>query len=295
MITLEQILKDEFADVNLDEITQVLSSHSLLEPINTSIKLINTHLKNKNLEIKHIGNILLSHIASSVLIRSNEYLRSLNNKKCSSDADYLAYILGHIFRRLFEMIISIIPPAIRESFSKCLYISLQETCVMYKYDFIKLIQFLNINASANERVAFQKSTSLISPAQNLIAQVPGYIWLGKEENFPLFIKTVEELQICYDCQKFEALFQSPTDNLAIPLNTKRSSFVMQFFAFLNSKRFVSYYGCGGFYQVLQYHVFDFDSIFLQYKTPQRKIGSLHFHSSFNANRTKFKTLFSNIK
>lgn len=296
MITLDQILKAEFADANLDEITGLLQQHNLYTPIIDGLGIINGHFKSKSKEIQTFGFPQISHIAACVLIRINEYFSFLNSQQRLEEKENLQYVCGSIFRRCLQILVMKMPINSRELFSKSLYITLQDTCKIYGYDFNELLQIFSIVETANEKQAIQKATSSQKVNPEFIQQIPGYSWLGNEDKEDLFFQLFAETNICNksEFEKFKSLFKSPKENLSINFNKQLVNFTLQFFFFLKSTGLVTYYGCKGFYQVLQFHVVDFDAVFLHNKTPQRAMGFINKHSSWIGNQRKLKSDFKTI-
>lgn len=63
--------------------------------------------------------------------------------------------------------------------------------------------------------------------------------------------------------KFKLLFGKPKENLNIVLNLDKRDFILQLFGYLNTRKFLTYRSCSGFYQVLSCHIRDFDKSFLR--------------------------------
>ncbi|PLX08434.1 MAG: hypothetical protein C0596_06140 [Marinilabiliales bacterium] len=297
MITLANILKAEFADADFEKIKEVLVSHKLHEPITQSLSIINKKLKNLSQEIHNYGVPSISHIASCLLISINEYLKFLDSQNQIAEKESLEYLLGSIFRRCFIMIVDKIPEPTNILFTKALYSSLQDTCTIYKYDFSKLMQFLSINVTANEKQAESISQNVKNVNKTLSRQIPGYVWMGKSDGENEFIKFVKESGICLneDFNKFHLLFHNPKENLSIDFNNLMHAYTLQFLANLNKSGLITYYGCKGFYQVLQFHVVDFDSLFLHNLTPQRAIDSVKKHPAWIKNSKSFANQFNAFK
>ncbi|MPM13609.1 hypothetical protein SDC9_59967 [bioreactor metagenome] len=291
MITLKQILEAEFADANLEEISSLLQQHNLYVLIEESLGLINTHLKLKSKEIKTFGFSQISHIAAGVLIRINEYLHLLEYQQRTEEEENISYLCSSIFRRCLQILVIKMPEKSRELFSKSLYITLQDTCRLYGYDFNQLLQIFSILVIADEKQAIQSAPSSQKPKSKYKDLTPYYEWEGNKAKFDLFISLFSKYEICADTEldKIKLLFSIQFRNLSINLNVGNRRTVLQFFFYLKNNGFVSFHNCGGFYQVLQYHVIDYDAVFLKNGDPQRANGNQVRHSSWNT----MKKLFEN--
>jgi len=285
MLTLEKILKAEFADADLSEITSLLQHNDLYFPIIEGLQIINQHLKTKTKEIEIFGYPQISHVAVCVLIRINEYVKNLDSQNSTEDKETIVYICGSIFRRCLQILVKMLPDKSRILFTKSLYISLQDTCRMYKYDFNEVLQILSIISAADEKQAIQNALVplAVNPTNGL--QIPGYLWLGAKSKEDSFYEYISQIGICNisETNKFKSLFHSPDINLSINFNNHSVPFTLQFFHHLNKSKLLTYYGCKGIYQVLQYHVFDFDRIFLRNNTPQRAIDAIKKHPTWKNN------------
>lgn len=274
MLQFEKILKAEFEDANLNEIIKKISSHKLYDPIVKAVDLINEHLEHSDHELSSYGTPQISHIASSLLIKINEYLRTLISKKREKQKKELEYILGGLLKRLLMQITERLPAEIKIKFATVIYAALKDTCALYDYDFVQLMKFLRVEHSAIENSISQDASPEIDLNEVGSEQIPCYIWNnGANKEFNRFIKMIRKHRITEDIEKFKLLFQNPSKNLAIRFDEKRVVFVMQFLSCVNDSGFVLTNGFG-FYQVLQCHVFDFDKTFLKGDTPQRRIAAV---------------------
>lgn len=274
MLQLKKIIKAEFEDANIDEIIYKFSSHNLYASIISAIDLINLHLKEAEYEISSYGIPQISHIASSLLIKINEYLRTLVSRKKEKDKKELEYLLGGILKRLLIQITDSLPTETKMKFATAIYSSLKDTCSLYSYDFVQLIKFLDIENAAFENSVSFNASPLSDTNGTKNNQIPCYIWNnGSSNEFNFFIKMVKKHAITEEIEKFKLLFKNPSKNLAINMDEKRSVFVLQFLSCINDSGFVLTNGFG-FYQVLQCHVFNFDKIFLRDNSAKRQVAAV---------------------
>jgi hypothetical protein len=294
MLQFDKIIKAEFEDVNLDKIVKKISHHNLYVPIIKSIDLINRHLKEAKHELDNYGTLQVSHIATALLIKINEYLRNLKLKREKKEKQDLEYILGNVFRRVLVQITSQLPSDKKIKFATVIYSSLKETCELYNYDFLQLMSFLSIENYAYEKVVSNYDTKLITPDSTNSNQIPCYFWTsGSSEEFSAFVQILKKHEIAEDAMQIENLFKNPTKNLAIKLDEKRVVFVMQFLSCLNDTKFISANGYG-FYQVLQCHVRNFENVFLKNKTPQRMVDGIKKLKSWKPTKKMLEKEFKDL-
>lgn len=274
MITLEKIIQTEFENITVDSVVKLLAEHGLYSFLVDAINQINSHIQNQTEEIKDFGSIKVSHIASSLLIRINEYLRSLSNNKEVKQKNELEYLLGNITKRIIKSTIDALPKSISVKQLSVIQISLSETCLLYKYDFEKLTEFIQIDDLVRE--VYVEYTNSI--------QQENFIDVSIENNFPGFqcssthvqnsldnlLNLFQQLKISDEIEKIKTLFNRPTQNLAIKFDENNATYVMQFLVVLNSSAMIeSDNKKYGFYQVLECHVLNFKNVFLKGKDGQR--------------------------
>lgn len=292
---LKNIIKSEFESANVNEIVGMLAKHSLYDIIVNGITTVNSHLNNVDVEKETLGTIQITHISSSLLVKINEYLRQLKlDPQQEEEWENLRYILSGIFRRILIETTGKIPEDLKPRFAYDLYISLNEVCSIFSYDFEELLQFLGIPGLAGERMIEERSEEIQLPDENFEERYPHYIWPDHlSGKFEVFIEHVQKLGITHAPDEFRKLFEPPNCNLALTLNKADRNFVLQFFAYVNEVRiFTASYG--GFYQVLLVHVVDFDGDFLNYRSPQRRIDTVKNHKSWPSNRNKFEECFKKM-
>ena len=291
MLQLEKILKIEFAEIDLTETKRNLATHGLYDPIVQAIDLINGHLQNSKHELKTYGSIQITHVATALLIKINEYFRILKKQKKHKVQKSLEGLLGSVLKRLLIQVIEILPENKKLKFAILVYNSLEETCKLYDYDFKHLMTFLGIESSASGKFISNTDSALIDPSKLEVNQIACYIWNHKlNMEFASFIGIVKKFKITEDINKFEQMFDYPNDNLAIRFDEKRAEFVMQFFAYLNDIKLMTTNGCG-FYQVLECHVFDFKRVFLKDSTPQRIVDKIKKKNGWHPTKDRFEKEF----
>lgn len=274
MITIDQILKHEFQNVGRDKIVSILSKNKLYDFLSEIISLLNDHIDNKHEELKLFGILQISPIASTLLIRINEYLRLLSKKKRTKEKQELEYILGNITKRIIKLIIDEVPNNSKALQLKSIEISLRDTCKLYNYDFEKLSEFIQIDDLVLEIYADLSVNSEKFPAIDISSNnsIPGFQCCSNhnKQQLPGLIKLIKSLGISDETDKIKKLFNKPNKNLAIQLNDKKPTYVMQFWAALcTSKIIESNNDNYGFYQVLECHVLNFKEIYLKGKSGQR--------------------------
>jgi len=140
---------------------------------------------------------------------------------------------------------------------------------------------------AQEQASFPTTGSSEPHGFRCLTIAPGKI--------PLLLEGMKELDITEDTAKFAKLFEQPVEKLSIRLNELRVDYVLQFFSCLNQTGFItSSNRHDGFYQVLQYHVVNFDEVFLANRSIQRRVDLAKKLRSYPANKELFDRFFKSL-
>lgn len=299
MITIDQILKQEFQNVGRDKIVSILSKNKLYDFLSEIISLINGHIDNKNEELKSFGILQISPIASTLLIRINEYLRHLSKQKKIKEKQELEYILGNITKRIIKLIIDQVPNNVKALQLKSIEISLRDTCSLYNYDFEKLSEFIQIDDLVREiYVEFtnqKEETQVLDVSLN--TSLPGFRCCAdhNKKQLPQLLELIKELEISDDLEQIEKLFHKPKENLAIKLNESKATYVLQFWAALSASKFIeSDSKKYGFYQVLECHVVNFKEVFLKGKDGQRGVDRVRKLKDWESRKIEFEGYFKKL-
>ncbi len=300
MIQFEQIIQEEFPVNDGDKVASSMALHNLSSLIKSGIELVNSHLKNQYVEIKTYGTVQINHIATSLLVYINEYLKKLGREGKEGDKKELKYYVGKFFRRFLILIVAELPEKNKKLFVLSLYNSLHETCILHEYKFEELIQFLGIQEFAEYKIAELHSSSAIKPDADIIRQIPRLVLINdSEDDLNNFLDAVLKFEISTEIEKFKNLLGIPKENLAINLNSSKKVFVLQFFAYAKDAKIITHQGCGfngSIYQVLSMHVVDFDKVFLRGGDAHREIGNARRSKTWEGNIASFEKVFKkNLK
>src|SRR6202008_1850794 len=137
----------------------------------------------------------VSHIASCLLIKINEYLRALKSKN-KKDKENLEYLLGNILKQLLIQIINRLPKEGKIKFTTVTYIALQDTCKLYNYNFAELMMFLNVQNTAFEKSVSYNAAPPVNISGPTFKETPAYVWIsGSTREFDAFIKLAKKYKI----------------------------------------------------------------------------------------------------
>lgn len=296
MITLEQLLKEEFPETDLNKVISLISGNGLYKQISDSITFINCRLETDKVKIAKYGTVEVHHIGTSLLIMINTRLRDLVNAGKENEKVELEYYLGNLFKRLLIHIVSKIPTPFKMAFVQNIYNTLNETCSLNGYKFDQLMIILGIETMAIKNVAEQGADSIIIPTPEVLGKIPSFVWMSTStESLDSFIDLSVELKITSDGEGLKKIFHDPFENLAIEFNNKKPEYVLQFLACVNASKLVTYSGCSGFYQVPQSHVKNFDSDFLKNKDPFRRIENVKRLTNWKANKKRFDVALKELR
>jgi hypothetical protein len=299
MIMLEKIVQTEFENIAIDDVVKLLAEHNLYAFIIDSITQINSHLKNQKEEIKNFGCIKVSHIASSLLIKINEHFRNLPKGKQEKQKGKLEYLLGNITKRIIKSTIDALPGYIRGKQLSVIQIALSETCLLYKYDFEKLTEFVQIDDLVRE--VYVEYTKSIRQGNHIDLSIenklPGFRCTSPhvQNSLESLLGLFQELQISNEIEKLRTLFNGPTENLAISFNNINATYVMQFLVVLNFSNMIeSDNKRYGFYQVLECHVLNFKEVFLKGKDGQRGADRVRRLKDWEERKCEFNKHLNNF-
>lgn len=291
MLSLEKLVASEFGNANLNEVVKKLAEHNLYDFLIESINTVNVHLIQQQLELKTFSVIKISHIASVMLIKFNEYLRQLFSLGKVEEKKELEYLLGNITKRLIKSVIDEVPVNHRSNQLLSIQISLEDTCKLYKYDFGKLSEFIQIDDIVIEvYVQVSEHQDSVSKIETPLTKTPpGYSSTNiKGDKLRKLLQIMVELEITTEIEKFGKLFDPLYDNLAIRLNESKRNYVLQFFVCLKATGFITCTdSCFGFYQVLQYHVLNFDAVFLNNRPIKGRMDLVRKIKSWDINKELF--------
>jgi hypothetical protein len=277
-------------------VVSIISRNGLYKQVTDSIRFINLRLESDKKKIAKSGTIELYHIATSMLIAVNTQLRNLASLDRNEEREELEYYLGNLFKRILIQVVSKIPAKFKMSYVESIYNALNETCSLNGYNFDQLMKILGVEMMALKNVAELGSDAIITPTIEASGQTPSFIWLSNStDSLGSFIDLSVNLKITSDGDGLKKIFNAPFENLAIDLNNKKPEYVLQFLACVNASKLVSYSGCSGFYQVLQSHVKNFDSVFLKNKDPYRGVEKVKRLLDWEANKKQFNAALKTLR
>lgn len=279
-ITIQSIIEAEFANVNINEIISQLKEHQLYDFIIKSLEQINEHIKLKKNSIKLNGVLNIAPIGVIMLIKFNEYFRKLAQGEMVEEKEKLEYLLGNFMKRLLINVIKAVPKKEKQAQLQQIVTGLMDACKLHSYDFEKLSEFLNTDDMILELYSHLPNIETLSTSKP--SQLPGLIMKhDSPQAIAKLIEILNEQEITKDNDKVVRLFNHPNENLSIEFNEQNKKRVLQFLAVLKDSKLISFEGCNGFYQVFSCHVKNFDSIFLNGRTPQKRIDCIRKHKDWS--------------
>lgn len=297
-MTLNEIIKIEFQNASVDQVVKLLAENNLYDCLIKTIDKVNYHLNNKDGELNYFGILNVAPIASTLLIRINEYFRILQKENNRDQQQHLEYILGNITKRILINVIKNVPASHKQKQLLAIHVALSETCDLFNYDFEKLSQFLQIDDLIIEVYATwpneNENEKVITPNSDFIS-LPGFSHsLMDPEDIPKLIDIFISEDITSDRENLNLLFNNPKENLSIQFNEKKKKYVLQFLAVLKNSKLITHYNCTGFYLVLSCHVKNFDEVFLNGKTAQRRIDAVKKLKDWEQNKNRFEGLLKKL-
>ena len=291
VITIDKLILLEFKNSNQEKVIRTLTDHSLYNPMKRAVKKINSTIFQKTCIINDQNLLYTTHFICTILIKSKEYINFLSLQGEKEEKDELKIILSNIYHRLLSMIFMELSENLKQTLAQYLKKYFSASSYILGYEIFDDKQLFSLKTQVTNESYLKSSED----AQNNAIQIPSFSWSNRNENkFNIFLNLVLELKITDDIKKFSQLFNNPTENLKISLDSSRVSFVLQFFTYLKDTKLISYHNCKGFYRVLQFHVLDFDSVFLKGKAPKIRNGQVKKRNDWNSNYNIYKNLFQKL-
>lgn len=252
MIKLETILATLYADQQGKELAEWLESNKLLEPIKRTVSQLNLHILNQDSLIKECKTLPVGHIASNLLVVINSRISlEHDHDKAKILENTLSDIAVAILTQLFDYIQQ------KKTVSVQIMLALKDTCELFNYDYSQLIRFLKMD----QHLSYLSSMKHSEKAAG-VQSIPSFIWKGKQTHKAEFINMLSERKLFLKKKGLQILFAKPDRCLDLCYNPTQVNLTLQFFSFLKKGKLLTFTGCDGFYQVLAYHIKDFEKIFL---------------------------------
>lgn len=273
-ITLDEVVRNLRMNNELDDLLRQPTMDNFLAPLELSITMVNRHLNNLQYEISSYGSVMISHVASGILVRVNEQIKSsARNKKRK-----LKSILGELFKGLLNMVAKLLPKDRRYLFWNMIRTALLETCELFNYRTQELQERL-----ALRHFCFKKACQL----------VPMFVWKGDEADFQKLLKLVQDLKIG-EIKEFKRLFERSEDYQHVSLNTDEPNYVLQFLACLKESGLIGVSGARGFYKVLAVRVPGFRSVFLKNRDARRRVNTVKNLVTWPGRQKLFNTMLKSL-
>ncbi|MDX2361879.1 MAG: hypothetical protein QNK23_13805 [Crocinitomicaceae bacterium] len=273
MITLEGIVGKEYSTYEYQVIVRDLLDKGYFTNIIKSIQLVNKKVNKVNTGKLHFAKLKMESVISSLLIKSCQVLES-------SERDMPNYSrVFTILKKLYIECVFSFPLKQRTRLLLETQVLINETAFIFDFQYRFYACFDKLNKSLIRRES--NKTSIESP-NNL----PKLEWsLKNKESFSGYLELFSKLNIG-DASQFKLLFENPKAPLDIQLDETNPEFVMQFFCCLKESGFISVKNTRGFYQVLRTHIKNFDSVFLNNRSPQRRIDTVKNLVSWPTNKDR---------
>ena len=290
MIDLHQIIAGLYVDKSYHEIKDLLEEQNMYIPLKKCTILLNEALATeKKVVPTDLRSIQIGHIASLILVSVNEKLKTI---KIIDKRSQLEEILSSICRKILQNFLSQTKSDI-SILTYQLMVALQDSCTFHDYDYQKLDSFLGLEGTILKMVAEKKPNNVIMPKTSPpVKTVPGYWWKGAKNDKPDFIELVAD--VTNEKKKtIHKLFDKPTERLNLNFNASKANYILHFFS-KTKGQLIGRHGTGyGYYQVLGFHVLDFEEKFLKYR-PAREIINLikNNRSKYQENEEKFDKMLT---
>ena len=285
MIDIHKIISQLYADKKYQDIKTKLDKWDFYTPINKAAILLNSALvsEKKLLQPGKIKSIQIGHIVSLLLTAVNQKLATINDQDEKNEyEELLSTICRKIIRTFYEL-----TKSDQAVISYQLSVSLYDSCQFNDYDFEKLKAFLRLENEVFEMESQKHPSNVLMPNKNEFRdKVPCYCWKGEAKKKDEFMQLLADVT---NIKKKEAykLFEEPTTRLNLSFDYTKADLILHFFSSVKSMKLISTHGSPGFYQVLTYHVLDFEEKYLKKVAPKIMINRI------KNNKTKYK--FNNGK
>ena len=265
MINLNEILTTLYPDKSLLELEILLKQLNLHTPFKSTTAQLNSILTNEKKILLELKALPVGHIVANLLVAINTKLQTETN--LIKKKEYEAFLSSLCYQILSSFLMKSAAP--KESLFKMIAIALTDTCSFYNYDFNQLSALFIFGSL----VAFKRSMKTASKIIPL-NQTPAFRWQGNSNQLKEFITIFSEQKLMTSKKGLSQLFNYPDAQLNIQFDPGKADLTLQFFYTLKKIKLLSWSGSKGFYEVLVFHLLDFEETFLKNKTPKVRINTL---------------------
>lgn len=263
MINLHQVLSTTYADRKESQIYDWLQFYSLAEPLQKTVAQLNKAITDQSTLLSDMKSIPVGHIASNLLLAVNQRIIRENNPDIVAELENtMSDICLGLLKEFFSHI-----KTDKKAIILQIDLALKDTCDFHNYDYHQLVRLLNLDSFISYLQTLKNSERIITGA------IPAYCWKGKPAEKADFLNILTERNLVRSKKRLALLLENPNQPLGLAFNPALANLTLQLFYTLKKLKLLSP-TAAGFYQVLQYHVLDFEKDFLKNKTPRARLNSL---------------------
>jgi len=270
MIDLKKILDTLYSDKSHIELEKMLREAQLYNAFKTTVTQLNTLIVKEKELLKTMKVLPVGHIAANLLSTLNAQLKLIvdldKKKKMESFLSSLSYQV------LKSFLASITSP--KEPLINHISLALHDTCSLNNYDSNQLFLLIDLKSELAYKRSQKNKDLKIGLPEITAGGIPSYIWNGADNNLKAFLAIFSEQKLMLTKKGITSLFNNPDSNLNLQFNPANADLVLQFFYTLKKKKLLKCSRSNGFYLVLNFHVLDFEKLFLKNKPAQKRINAL---------------------
>ncbi len=262
LIVIRQILESLYSDKSAGELINILEEHELFQLLRKTETQLNELISGKEVFYKKFKVIPIGPLIANLLICANTRLKSVPEQNRLD----LEQLMSDITLSVLKEISNRFNTKRFELFDHIGF-ALEKTCEFQDYDKYQLLAYLRLDQALSYKSALQTG-------EKIKTYIPKLTWNGNSKEFNSFIEIFFDRSLLNKGSKFARMFAAPEEPLHIIFNAEKADVILQLLAFGVKKKRISASPSRSIYEVLTYHVLDFQDKILKNKSPRLRMNSL---------------------
>jgi hypothetical protein len=265
LINIRNIIDKLYPDKSGDELIVLLEEHHLLDLLKKTEIQLNELISEKESLRKKYKVLPIGALIANQLICVNTQLKTCPNELRVELEQLMSDITFSIFKKLADNF-----GRLKTELFDHIAFALEKTCEFQGYDKFQLWQYLQID----KVVSYQSAIRTGEKIKTIVTHVPKLTWKGEQKLFNSLVSLFEERSLLAKKKDFSKLFNTPDRKLEISLNEEKADIILQLFDFFKKKKLISCSPSRSIYDVLKYHVLDFEEKILKNNSPKLRMNAL---------------------
>ena len=222
-VTIEEIVDRIYPEGESESAIALLKELNFYSHLSACVSIVNTKLNDEREEIKKLGSIQLSSVASSLLSGTNERLRSLSEKEKVKNIEQ---VIADISKEIIEFVMQNIKSDKNIVINQIAH-ALHDTCEIYNYDENVLMEMLGLRTLQHYANVLLKGDK-VKPVHD--GKLHFYVWKGKPDKKDAFISIFSKYKLIVDNRRknFHKLFDTHHEPLNIQFDKTKKNLMFVF-------------------------------------------------------------------